>query len=186
MNITEYSALIVQELGRTLSSISDNDGEKFSDMILGARKILLAGAGRSGLSAKAFTMRLMHMGFDAYVCGETVTPNLEHEDIFIVVSGSGETGSLVSMTSKAQQIGAKIVAVTVLPKSTIGLMSDLAIKIPAPTPKAEFDKNIASVQPMGSLFEQSCLIFFDAVILRLMERKHNDSGNMFRRHANLE
>ena len=36
-------------------------------------------------------MRMMHVGLDAYVVGETVTPSLEADDIFIVGSGSGET-----------------------------------------------------------------------------------------------
>jgi 6-phospho-3-hexuloisomerase len=42
------------------------------------------------------------------------------------------------------------------------------------------------VQPMGSLFEQSLLIFFDIIVMRLMEKKGLDSKTMFERHANLE
>jgi len=38
------------------------------------RKILVVGAGRSGLVGKAFAMRLMHLGFNIYVMGETITP----------------------------------------------------------------------------------------------------------------
>ena len=34
------------------------------------------GAGRSGLVAKAFAMRLMHLGLEAFVVGETITPAL--------------------------------------------------------------------------------------------------------------
>lgn len=186
MNTIQHSLAIIRELEHTLSAVSSEDGENFTDMILSAQKIFLAGAGRSGLSAKSFAMRLMHLGFDSYVCGETITPNLERNDVLIIASGSGETGSLVSMARKAKDIGAKIIAVTVLPESTIGRLADLAVRIPAPTPKAEFDRNIKSIQPMGSLFEQSCFLFFDAVVLRLMEKKHDDSGHMFRRHANLE
>lgn len=186
MNTTEYSSVIIRELEKTLSAMSSEDGEKFTDMILQAKKIFLAGAGRSGLAAKSFAMRLMHLGFDSYVCGETITPNLESDDVLIIASGSGETGSLVSMAKKAVSIGAKILTITVLPNGTIGQLADLAVRVPAPTPKAEFDRSITSIQPMGSLFEQTCLLFFDAVVLRLMEKKHDDSGNMFKRHANLE
>ncbi len=39
-------------------------------------------------------MRMMHMGIDAYVIGETVTPNFEKDDILIIESGSGETKGL--------------------------------------------------------------------------------------------
>ncbi|MEE8886087.1 MAG: 6-phospho-3-hexuloisomerase [Eubacteriales bacterium] len=186
MNVTEYAGVVTKELTDTLAKVSPEEGEKLTDMILGAKKILLAGAGRSGFMAKAFTMRLMHMGFDAYVCGETVTPNLEKDDLFIVASGSGATGSLISMTEKAKAIGAPIATVTINPDSKIGQMADLAVKIPAPTPKAKVDKSFTSIQPMGSLFEQSTLLFFDSVILRLMEKKGMDSDHMFTRHANLE
>lgn len=186
MNILEYSRIVAQELAKTLDRVSPESGEKLTDMILSAKKILVAGAGRSGLAAKAFAMRLMHMGFDVYVCGETITPNLESEDLFLVVSGSGETGSLVSMTQKAKKIGAAIATVSICPDGTIGQMADLAVEIPAPTPKANVNKEYSSIQPMGSLFEQSCLIYLDCVILRLMEKRQNDSATMFTRHANLE
>jgi len=186
MDTVEYSKEIVKELDRTLSQISAQDAEKLADALLGSKKILVAGAGRSGFAAKAFAMRLMHMGFEAYVVGETVTPNLEAADILVIGSGSGETGSLVSMANKAKKIGAKIALVTIFPESSIGGVADITIKIPAPTPKVAADSGFKSIQPMGSLFEQSLLLFLDSIILRLMEKRGNDSNTMFTRHANLE
>jgi len=35
------------------------------------------GVGRSGLIGRAFAMRLMHLGFEVYVLGETITPAVE-------------------------------------------------------------------------------------------------------------
>lgn len=186
MNTTEYANAIVKELDATLNQISAGEGEKLTEYILSAKKVLVAGAGRSGFAVKAFAMRLMHMGFDAYVVGETVTPNLEPSDLLIIGSGSGETGSLVNMSEKAKKIGSKIVTVTIRPEGTIGKIADLAVKIPAPTPKAETDASFQSIQPMGSLFEQCLLLFLDSVILRLMEKQGNNSDTMFTRHANLE
>lgn len=186
MDTTEYALKIVEELRYTLSKVYANDGERLADAILKANKILVAGAGRSGFAAKAFTMRLMHMGFDAYVVGETVTPNLEVGDLLLVASGSGETESLVVMSRKAKLIGAQIATVTIRPEGSVGQIANIVIKIPAPTPKAKVDGELKSIQPMGSLFEQSLLLYLDAVILRLMEKQGNDSDTMFTRHANLE
>lgn len=186
MNTTEYAAKIVEELKHTLGLTQPESGEQLADAIMAANKILVAGAGRSGFAAKAFAMRLMHMGFDAYVTGETVTPNLEADDLFLVASGSGETGSLVVMSQKAKKIGAKIATVTIRPEGSVGQMADITVKIPAPTPKAKVSEEFCSIQPMGSLFEQSLFLFLDAVILRLMEKQGNDSDTMFTRHANLE
>ncbi|MET1014921.1 MAG: 6-phospho-3-hexuloisomerase [Paenisporosarcina sp.] len=184
MNTKGYTEEILAELKRTLELINDEDAEKVVEGILRAKKIFVAGGGRSGFMAKAFVMRMMHVGLDAYVVGETVTPNLEPSDIFIVGSGSGETGSLVAMTKKAKSIGATVVAVTINPDSTIGKLADIQIEIPAQA-KAEGTSG-KSIQPMGSLFEQSLLLFYDAVILRFMNKKGLNSDKMYGRHANLE
>jgi 6-phospho-3-hexuloisomerase len=39
---------------------------------------------------------------------------------------------------------------------------------------------------MASLFEQSMLLFYDALVLKLMELKGQNSANMYGKHANLE
>lgn len=130
-------------------------------------------------------MRMMHMWLDPYIVGETVTPNLEEGDIFIVGSGFGETKSLVAMAEKAKAIGATVAAITIAPNSTIGKLAVIIIEIPAQTKSGE-DTSNKSIQPMGSLFEQSLLLAYDSVIPRFMERKEMNSETMYSRHANLE
>jgi len=186
MDIREYAREVIVELDRTLSAISPQDAEHLVDRILCAKTIFLAGAGRSGLAVRAFAMRLMHMGFGAYVVGEMVTPGMKADDLLVIGSGSGATASLVAMAEKAKKIGASVALVTIFPDSRIGQLADAVVKIPAPTPKGEGAPQFASVQPMGSLFEQSLLIFFDIIVMRLMEKKGLDSKTMFERHANLE
>lgn len=185
MTTVKYASEIVNELNRTINLISDDEAERLVDRILESKKVFVAGAGRSGFMAKSFVMRLMHMGLDAYVVGETVTPSVQEDDILIIASGSGETKSLVSMADRAKSLNAAVAVVTISPESTIGKLSDLAIKIPA-KPKAGADSDYKTIQPMGSLFEQTLLLFFDAVILRIMSKKGLESGVMYGRHANLE
>jgi 6-phospho-3-hexuloisomerase len=186
MNTTEYSIEIIKELEQILSRLEPQNSEKLCNLILSAKRIFVAGAGRSGFMIRAFAMRLMHMGFTAYVVGETVTPNIEADDLLIIGSGSGETASLVSMAVKAKSIGFTLALVSIFPESTIGDQAEAIIKIPAPTPKVKIDTGVKSIQPMGSLFEQSLLLVFDSIILRLMEKQGNCSDVMFNRHANLE
>lgn len=186
MKIQEYIPTIINELETTLSNVPDDQAEELANIILKSKKIFVSGAGRSGFVVKAFCMRLMHMGIDAYVVGETVTPNLTDEDILIIGSGSGATESLVVMAQKAKEIGAKIALVTILKGSLIGKLADIELTIPAPTPKIEKDTGFKSIQPMGSLFEQSLLLTLDALILVLMSKYDKDSDAMFTRHANLE
>ncbi|MGR9527581.1 6-phospho-3-hexuloisomerase (plasmid) [Priestia megaterium] len=185
MQTTQYLAEILKELNHSVDLIADEEAEKLVNGILESKKVFVAGAGRSGFMAKSFAMRMMHMGIDSYVIGETVTPNFEKEDILIIGSGSGETKSLVSMAEKAKSIGGKIATVTIFPDSTIGQLADVTIKLPG-SPKDQSKGDYKTIQPMGSLFEQTLLLFYDAVILRFMEKKGLDTNKMYGRHANLE
>ncbi|WP_426450296.1 6-phospho-3-hexuloisomerase [Paenibacillus sp. S-38] len=176
---------IIGELRQTAGRISGEETEQLADRILRSRHIFVAGAGRSGLMMRAFAMRLMQMGFQAYVVGETVTPGMTRDDLLLIGSGSGETKSLVSMAAKAKSLGAAVAAVTIMPDSTIGQLSEDVVTLPG-APKDRTGDAYTTVQPMGSLFEQTLLLFFDALVLRLMEKQGLDSQAMYGRHANLE
>lgn len=186
MSTAEHIRQVIGELERTLAAVSPQDAERLVELIQGARRVFVAGAGRSGLAMKAFAMRLMHLGLGAYVAGETVTPAMTKDDLLLIGSGSGETESLVAMAAKAQRLGGRLALVTIVADSRIGRLAEVVVGIPAPSPKARADHGATSIQPMGSLFEQSLLVFLDVVILRLMERMQLDSAAMFERHANLE
>ncbi|MCM3596089.1 6-phospho-3-hexuloisomerase [Metabacillus idriensis] len=185
MKTAQYLAEVVQELSRTVDLISDEKAEKLVNKIMESKKIFVAGAGRSGFMGKSFVMRMMHMGIDAYVVGETVTANLEKDDLLIIGSGSGETKTLVSIREKAKILGGTVAAVTISPDSTIGKLADIIIKLPG-SPKDQSESDYKTIQPMGSLFEQTMLLFYDELILRFMEKKGLDSAEMYGNHANLE
>ena len=177
---------VADELSRTLTAISPAQMEQLADAILKAKRVFVAGAGRWGMMARCFVMRLMHMGLQAYMVGEVVTPGIAAGDLLLIASGSGETASLACMAKKAKQLGASTATVTIYPASTIGAMSDSVVSIHAPTSKSDIDTGFRSVQPMGSLFEQSLLICLDYIILILMEKTQITAEQMFARHANLE
>lgn len=186
MNNLEYANVVVAELQHTLSSIDTAKAEAFVELIGQADEVYCAGAGRSGFQVKGFAMRLMHMGVHSYVVGETCTPNIKDSGLLVICSGSGETKSLVNHAAKAKEVGAKIALITINPESSIANMADVVIEISAPSPKSAKEGQIASIQPMGSLFEQSEGLFMDIMIMMLMERKQMTSDTMFGRHANME
>jgi 6-phospho-3-hexuloisomerase len=185
MKTMEYAAEIVKELQLSLESIVDDPSKSLVKAILQSKKVFVAGAGRSGLMGRAFAMRLMHLGIHAYVVGETVTPGMTEEDLLIIGSGSGETKSLIAMAQKAKGIEAALAIVTLFPESTLGALADIAVTLPG-SPKDQADNGYNTIQPMGSLYEQTLLFYYDAVILSLMEKLEMDSRNMYGRHANLE
>jgi len=185
MQTAEYLTTVIQELQEMIPQIAETDAEQLVHSISVANKVFVAGAGRSGLMGKAFVMRMMHMDIDAYIIGETVTANLEKDDLLIIGSGSGETETLIAIANKAKRLGGKVAVITTKPDSTLGQMADLTIQLPGVAKHQTADTQ-QTIQPMGSLFEQTLLLFYDAVILRYMELNHLDSAKMYGKHANLE
>jgi len=186
LQIQDCFAQIINELQSTLAHISNDEGEELAKAIIEARRVFVAGAGRSGLIVRGFAMRLMHLGFTVHIVGDTTTPNITSDDILLIGSGSGSTGSLVVMAQKAQVIGAGIALITIRENSPIGQLADIVLPIPAPSPKIEEKLDFHSVQPMGALFEQNMSLTLDALIMILMSKTNSDSDTMFSRHANLE
>lgn len=187
-DVRELSIAIANELAENLTRIDPESANALMDAILSAKRVYVAGCGRSLLMMRGFAMRLMHMGFTSYVVGETVTPAIQPGDLLIIGSGSGETGSLVSMAKKASSLGVKIAHLTIYPDSTIAKMADVVVRIPGMTSKSDKDGGAKSIQPGGSMFEQCLLLFGDAMILALSEHDdyHLDNEIMTMRHANLE
>jgi len=186
MNNREYAQIVCRELETALSAVDVSATEKFADLLLEADEIFCAGAGRSGFQIRGFAMRLMHMGRKSYMVGETCTPNITDQGLLVICSGSGTTKSLVNHARKAKEVGAKVALITINPESEIGKLADVVIEIPAVSPKSDVQGSVKSIQPMGSLFEQSEGIYMDIVIMILMERLGLDSDTMFGRHANME
>lgn len=65
---------ILAEISQVLSHIPEDDLEITAKRLEQAPRIFVIGEGRSGLMARAFAMRLMHLGAVSYVIGETITP----------------------------------------------------------------------------------------------------------------
>lgn len=184
MQTTSFAATIAQELQAAVAQISRQETAAAIDKLLSVKRIFVAGAGRSGLMGRAFAMRLMHSGLEAYVVGETVTPGIDASDALVIGSGSGETKTLVAMAEKAKSLGAAVIAVTIKPESTIGRLADLVVQLPGVS-KEQAD-SAATVQPMGSLYEQTLLVWYDSVVLGLMTERGLDTAKMYGKHANLE
>ena len=178
-----YTESILKELGQAVSGIREEELQKAADLILGAGQIFCDGLGRSGLSCKAFAMRLMHLGCRSYFVGETTTTAIQKGDLLLLCSGSGESKALISHGEKAKEKGATLLLVTGNPESTLGKKADVTLVVKAP--KKE-DREAASIMPMGTLFEGVSCLVFENLVLVLMKAKNETSESMFKRHANLE
>jgi len=185
----EYNTIlgsILAELSENAKKISAAELEKFADTVISAKRVFIAGAGRSGFAARAFSNRAMHLGLTVYFVGEPTTPAIKEGDVLVIGSGSGETGSLVVMAQKAKKVGAKVATLTIHPQATIGSLADAIVAIPGATPKSGLADTVKSVQPMGSAFEQMSWLVYDAAVMIMMDKLGRNEQEMFALHANLE
>jgi 6-phospho-3-hexuloisomerase len=178
---------ILSEVADCVRQVSTESLIQAAVLIESSSRIFVAGAGRSGLCMRAFGMRLMHLGKTVYVVGDTTTPSITVADLLILGSGSGRTASLLTLAEQAHLKNAKILLFATDAASPLAELSDLRVVIPAPSFRAA-DKvyDSISIQPLGTLFEQSMFILCDSLILGLMKRTGVSTAQMFERHANLE
>ena len=173
----------------------EEDIAKFIEVITTADNIFVTGAGRSGLAAKAFAMRLMHLGLSSYVVGETISPAINAGDCILAISGSGETNTIVTAARISKKRGAKVLALTSYPESSLGQLADGLIRVKGRT-KVEVDDenylkrqikgNYTSLTPLGTAFELTSLVFLDGLVSELMEAMGKTEEDLKNRHTVLE
>ena len=71
--------VIIKELEQSADRVPEYQISDLIRKIKSHKRIFVYGTGRSGLMLKALAMRLMQIGLDAYVVGETTTPSVERE-----------------------------------------------------------------------------------------------------------
>jgi 6-phospho-3-hexuloisomerase len=178
MKINDVLKQIEKELKDVLDKINIENTKKLINLIKKAKRIFLVGSGRSELVAQAFAMRLTQMNLQAEVVGLPTTPAAKKGDLLIAISGSGETDTTTEVVENAKEQRLTICSITASPDSSIAKASDLVIELKTGTKE--------SIEPLGTLFEQSALLYLDAVIVRLMETAGIKEKKLRKRHASLE
>lgn len=177
--------LIINEIKTSMKTVENKKVEEMVEMICSANKVFVVGVGRVLMMLQAFVKRLNHIGIEAYFVGEINEPAITDKDLLIVGSGSGESVIPVAISKIAKKYNAKIIHIGSNPKSTVGAVADLLVRISCRT-KLGLDDEIQSQQPMSSLFEQSLLILCDITAYLIIEKKHIDINTLWLKHANLE
>ncbi|MGB9778632.1 MAG: 6-phospho-3-hexuloisomerase [Candidatus Bathyarchaeia archaeon] len=189
---------IIDGIKRCIEELNMKEVERLIELLLEAKekKIFIVGIGRSGFVARAFALRLMNLGFNVYFLGETITPAAEKGDLLIAISGTGATKMVLTASSAAKEIGATVIAITSFPESPLGQMADLVVTVKGRTkmgwPREEdyLARQIMGerepLTPLGSVFENNCMVFLDSLIVELMHRLGRTEEDLKRRHATIE
>ncbi|WOF16147.1 6-phospho-3-hexuloisomerase [Methanoplanus sp. FWC-SCC4] len=194
--VQDMIRLMASKIEDMADSLSDEQVQKFIDEILNAERIYVMGAGRSGLVAKAFAMRLMHLGLRSYVIGETITPAMKEGDIVVAFSGSGETKTIAELCETAKSIGGRICLVSSKTDSRIGRIANCVVVIESHRDKVKDESEEYEIRqmmgehksfaPLGTLFETASMVFSDSIISAIMEITECEECDLKGRHANIE
>lgn len=173
---------IQKKIKDILNKVSKEDIKKVKDLFFKSNRIFVYGAGRSGLVAKAFAIRLVHLGYQTFVIGETITAPVRKGDLVIIISGSGETIPAVMTAEIAKNLEANVVSITAKKRSGIAKYADITLYISSMCNESDRKK----FAPLGTLFEASVWILLDGLIADLLDSKNETEKTMRSRHATLE
>lgn len=189
---------IVECIKLSIEQLDMKQVERLIELMLEAKdkKIFTVGMGRSGFVARAFALRLMNLSFNVYFLGETITPAAEKGDLLIAISGTGSTKMVLTASSAAKDIGAKVIAITSFPESTLGQVADLVVAVKGRTKAGmPIEEDYLARQiigerepltPLGSIFENNCMVFLDSLVVELMHRMGRTEADLKLRHATIE
>ena len=151
---------IIDNIHQAEEYLVAEDIDEFLDIIVSANNVFVTGAGRSGLAAKAFAMRL-----------------------------------ITSAAKISKNRGAKVLALTSFPESTLGKLADALVIVKGRTKveaddenylKRQIKGNYTSLTPLGTAFELTSLVFLDGMVSELMEKMGQTEKDLKSRHAVLE
>ncbi|MBI2184550.1 MAG: SIS domain-containing protein [Thaumarchaeota archaeon] len=183
---------------QNVSQVDEGQIDKCIDMVMAHRdsQILVIGAGRSGLVGRAFALRLLHLGYKVHVLGDTIVPSIMANDLVIAISGSGTTKLVTAAVEAAKKIEARVIALTSFKDSPLALLADHVVQVKGRIISKEegrqdyFARQILGLHeplaPLGTLFEDSCMILVDAMISVLMDEMQLSEEHLAKLHANIE
>jgi hypothetical protein len=154
--------------------------------IASAARVFVTGAGREGIAARGFAMRLVHLGKEVHWLWDDTTPGMKSGDLFLAVNGSGCIGHIDYLLDRAKETGARRLIITGSPEERTPSEADACLFVPAMVYKGKDPRTVASAQPMGNLFEQHLFLLFDILAMLLTERLHETHETMEARHRNIE
>lgn len=180
----DYRKQILSEISESLAGVEPSQLEAAAALIRRCGRIFCDGLGRSALSARGLAMRLVQLGFKSCMVGDATAPAFGAGDLLLICTASGTSPALLYHAQSAKELGGTVLLITANLHSPLAGLAQEVILIPAPDkdgPQAS-----ASVQPMGTLFEQTAQLVCDMLVLELMRQTGTAAADMRKRHANIE
>lgn len=182
----ELYELVLEEHRKVFEAQPRKDLDALMKAVAEAGRIFVFGAGREGIAARSFAMRIMHLGKDTFWLLDDTTPGMREGDLFIAVNGSGKIGYIDYFLDQARKTGAKIAVITGAPTERTPSEADVNVFVPAAVYKGTDPRVVPSAQPMGNLYEQHLFLLFDILVIMLEKKMKLTHEQMESRHRNVE
>lgn len=182
---SQHMQSAVADLARVLKRIKARELKAFEKAILASDRVFVTGLGRTGLMARGFAMRLMHLGRRVYHVGDVITPAIERGDLLVICSRTGRSKVLSHYIQIAHRSKAAVAVVTARADSPAAAKADVALSIDDRLGRRRGNGR-RPPPPLGSLFEQALLVVLDQVVLDLMEVLDLTEEDMARIHTGFE
>lgn len=173
------------DLSRVLEGVKAREMAAFARELLHAKRIFVTGLGRTGLMARGFAMRLMHLGRQVYHVGDVITPAIGRGDLLVIATRTGRSKVLGYYIRIARRARARVAVVSADPRSPAARLADSVLAIDDRR-AAKARRRSGRRLPLGSLFEQALLVVSDQVILDLMDALHLGESDLAGLHTTFE
>jgi len=169
---------LAEAAGRAAAQLPEEASASLLDAIESARRVFVAGAGRSGLVARAFVIRLAQMGVPCAVAGEPTAPRAGEGDLLVCISRSGTTPTVLALADIGRSAGCRVAWLGAAGKVPSDPAPDLILELPTTggVPGAW----------LGTLFETAAWLWLDALVGRMAQRRGLTEEDLRAGHANLE
>ena len=160
-------------------------------LITNAGKVFVLGIGHSGFFGKILAMKLNHVGIKAYTVFDEINPPFEKGDLFVAISQSGGTATVISLASKAKNIGGNVLAVSAALHSPLAEIADSTMHIIARSDNVDFpvlskigEKKNQNLS--GVLFGFNLYVLFYTIVITIGEKNRESADSIDNRHATLQ
>lgn len=179
------AAPLLAEVEEVFSRTAPDAAATIAGELVAARRILLHGAGRTGLVLRGLAMRLFHAGLDAHVVGDMTAPPVGPGDLLLVNASTGDLPSGVAHATAARAAGARVLVIGAIGSGAVVDLCDRFVLLPGQTMRDDMVSARPSAMPMGSQYELALAVLCELVVLEAMRMRGLGFAELRARHANL-
>jgi arabinose-5-phosphate isomerase len=166
---------------RGLCDLLDDTFLAAVDLLLGCRgRVVVSGIGKSGHVARKFAATLASTGTPAFFVHPAEASHgdlgmVTADDIFIALSNSGETEELVAILPLIKRLGAKLIAMTGRPDSSLAKLADVHLN-------ARVEKEACPMNLAPTASTTAALALGDALAVVVLEARGFGPEDFARSH----